>query len=430
MKKKLIIYRKKIKKSNKIYAYFFIPKTHQEDFSSLSSFTLDCCDGTKYYNLKINKSGDYKNLRFFIYANDFFNDHKKLTNKDVDTKEGITYQINGNIVKIDIPKDYYLNHPSKQTISPKTSPIDKNDITGEKAQKDVELKQIEYDEAFKDSIIKLIGESDSHGLRKIFKENEWCFRASEENVRVELIDPVLKVLGWSIPYLRREDHNRDYVLCREKYAGKRSTQIIIEAKKFKEQLLKDDEDEGDSNTKKNEQLSDYLDRAEIHYGILTNGIRWCLFNKKKYLGEINIKEIADDGDVIFKFFKLISFDFIKNNEICNYELNFLHKENRDYKPSIIVIDSKPSPSQCDACYQIARMGLEKKPQELFDIEFFRDIVFRKTDEDYYIKASRLSIPYEKDDSKFLIGDYGIYDKITLLQEINSTLDLGLSISAK
>ena len=427
MEKKLIIYRKKIKKSKKIYAYFFIPKVHQEDFSSLSSFTLDCCDGTKYYNLKINKSGDYKNLRFFIYANDFFNDHKKLTNKDVDTKEGITYQINGNIVKIDISKDYYLNHPSKQTISPKTSPIDKNDITGEKAQKDAELKQIEYDEPFKNSIIKLIGESDANGLRKIFKENEWCFRASEENVRAELIDPILKLLGWSIPYLRREDHHRDYALCREKYAGKYSTQIIIEAKKFKEQLLKDDED---SNTPKNEQLSDYLDRAEIHYGIFTNGIRWCLFNKKKYLGEINIKEIAEDGDAISKFFKLISFDFIKNNEICNYELNFLHKENRDYKPSKIVFDDKPFTSQCDACYQIAKMGLEKKPQELFDIEFFRDIVFRKTDEDYYIKASRQSIPYGNDESKFLIGDYGIYDKITLLQEINSTLDLGLSISAK
>lgn len=430
MEEKLTIYRKRIKKSNEIYAYFFIPKAHQEDFASLSSFTLECCDGTKYNNLKINKSGNYKDLRFFIFANDFFKDHKRLTNKDVDTKEEITYQIIGNIVKIDIPQDYYIDCPSKQIVSLPTPSIDKDELSDEKSKKDAELKHIEYDEAFLNSIKKLIGESDDHGLRKIFKENEWCFRASEENVRAELIEPILKVLGWRIPYLRREDHNRDYVLCREKYAGKKSTQTIIEAKKFKEQLLKNSEDDGDCDAQKNEQLSDYLDRAEINYGILTNGIRWCLFNKKKYLGEINIIEMTDDSDAICKFFKLISFDFIKNNDICNYELNFLHKETKDYKPSIIVIDDKPSPSQCDACYQIARMGLEKKHEELFDIEFFRDIVFRKTDEDYCIKASRTHIPYEKDTSKFLIGDYVIYDKLTLLQEIISTLDLNHTIEAR
>ena len=429
MDRKLTIYRKRIKQSNEIYAYFFIPKEQQKDFAHLTTFTIECNDETKYFNIKIHKSGDYKNLRFFIFANDFFNDHKKLKEKDVNTKEKISYSIERDIVKIDIPQEFHIDNHSKQTKSPEVTSIDIDNIASETPKELIEPKQIEYDEAFMCSILKLIGDSDDYGLRKIFKENEWCFRASEENVRVELIDPILKVLGWNIPYLRREDHNRDYVLCREKYASKKSTQIIIEAKKYKEQLLmEDNEDNREGKAKENEQLNDYLERAGINYGILTNGIRWCFFHKKDYLGEIDIRK--SDRDDIYKFFRLISFDFIKKNEICSYDLNFLPKKDEDYKPSVIIIGGEEYPSQCDACYKIAKMGLEKKPEELFDIEFFRDIVFKRTDKDYYIKASRLYTPYEKDENKFLIGDYGIYEKLTLLQEINSTLDLGLTIEAK
>ena len=426
MDKELTIYRKKIKHNNEIYAYFFIPKEQQDDFAALSSLTIECNDGTKYYNIKIHKSGDYKNLRFFIFANDFFNDHKKLKEKDVNTKEKIRYSIEGEIIKIDIPQGFHLDNPPKKTISPEVTTIDKVVIANETPQKLIEPKQIEYDEAFKNIILELLGDGDDYGLRRVFKENEWCFRASEENVRVELIDPILKVLGWNIPYLKREDHNRDYVLCREKYASKESTQIIIEAKKYKEQLFMGDNEK--ANVKDNEQLYDYLDRAGINFGILTNGIRWCLFHKKEYQGEIDITK--SELDHICKFFKLISFDFIKKNEICNFDLSFIPKNNEDYAPSVIIIDGKEYHSQCQACYEIARMSLEKKPEELFDIEFFRDIVFKRTDEYYYLKASRLNTPYEKDNSKFLIGDYGIYEKLTLLQEINSTLDLGLTITAE
>ena len=426
MAKELTIYRKKIKHNDEVYAYFFIPKEQQEDFANFTSLTIECNDGTKYYNVKIYKSGDYKNLRFFIFANDFFNDHKRLKEKGVNTKEKIRYSIEGETLKIDIPQGFHVDNLSKQTISPEITSIDKVVISNDEPQKLIEPKQIEYDEAFKNKIIELLGDGDEYGLLKVFKENEWCFRASEENVRVELIDPVLKVLGWSIPYLRREDHNRDYVLCREKYASKDSIQIIIEAKKYQEQLFMGDNEKAD--VKDNEQLYDYLDRAGINFGILTNGIRWCLFHKRDYLGEIDItkSELND----ICKFFKLISFDFIKKNEIRTFDLSFIPENNEDSTPSVIIIDGEEYTSQCDACYEIARMSLEKKPEELFDIEFFRDIVFKRTDEDYYLKVSRTNTPYEKDNSKFLIGDYGIYEKLTLLQEINSTLDLGLTITAE
>ena len=69
----------------------------------------------------------------------------------------------------------------------------------------------------KEEFLELIKE-----LRTTFNENEWCFRASEENVRAELIDPILSALGWKIPFLRREDHGKDYLLCSEKYVNKES----------------------------------------------------------------------------------------------------------------------------------------------------------------------------------------------------------------
>ena len=429
MEKKLTIYRKDIKRYKERYAYFFIQNELQNDFAHLKTFTLECDDGKKYPNVSISISGNYKNPRYFIFVNEFFKDHSDLIRSDL---RNIDYRIENNVVKL-----YIKGNPPKQT----TRSIEPSINESGKQIKSAHSKQVEYDESFKNKIITLIGENEEQGLNNTFKENEWYFRATEENVRAELIDPILKVLGWSIPYLRREDHNRDYVLCREKYAGKYSTQIIIEAKKYREQLL---ETEKEDDTFTHEQLKDYLTRAEIPFGILTNGIRWCLFNKDRYQGEIDIRKIKTDTDNICKFFKLISYEVIKdkNNRLSDFDLGFLHRDDNNGKesaPTSIYIEDHlhPEKSQCfqsgnhcEANYRIAEIALEKKLNELFDIEFFRDIVFKKTDKDYCIKAIRTNKQYEKDKSMFLIGDYVIYDKITLLQEINSTLDLGLTITAE
>ena len=430
MERKLTIYRKDIKRYKERYAYFFIKNELQNDFAHLKVFTLECDDGKKYPNVSITISGNYKNPRYFIFINEFFKDHSELTSSD--RISSIDYRIENNVVKL-----YIKGNPPKQT----TRSIESSINESGKQIKSAHNKQVEYDESFKNKIITLLGENEEQGLNNTFKENEWYFRATEANVRAELIDPILKTIGWSVPYLRREDHARDYVLCREKYAGKGSTQLIIEAKKYREQLL---ETEKEDDTFTHEQLKDYLTRAEIPFGILTNGIRWCLFNKDRYQGEIDIRKIKTDTDSICKFFKLISYELIKdkNNQLNDFDLGFLHRNDisrKECAPTTIYIEDHLHPEKsksyksgehCEANYQIAEIVLEKKPIELFGMEFFRDIVFKKSDKDYPIKASRTNKQYEKDKSLFLIGDYVIYDKITLLQEINSTLDLGLSISVE
>lgn len=62
------------------YRFFFIRKDLQPLFDNLGTFSLICSDGTHYSHLEVCKSG--KVLRYFIYANEFFNEHPKLEKHD------------------------------------------------------------------------------------------------------------------------------------------------------------------------------------------------------------------------------------------------------------------------------------------------------------------------------------------------------------
>ena len=307
---------------------------------------------------------------------------------------------------------------------------------------DKDKKIIEVDNSFIERLsLLLCGNENEKGILKTFEENEWCFRASEENVRSEIIDPILKTVGWEIPYLRREDHNRDYLLCSQKYAGKDSTRIVIEAKKYREQLKTSSEGDDNSQNSPEGQLVGYInDKNEAHYtefGILTNGIRWCLYQNDKCIGEINIKEIKEKTVEICSFFKLISFESLRHHTIDDYNIEHIEcKKNRfePMPPNSIVIDRevflprKGKHAHCYANYCVIEKCLKKEGKaKLFEKEFFRDIVFDGKNKSKEWRTNHIS---ETDNSVKMIGDYNIYDKMTLLQEINSTLDLGLSISVE
>lgn len=273
-------------------------------------------------------------------------------------------------------------------------------------------------------------------LKTTFQENEWCFRASEENVRTELIDPILKALGWKMPYLRREFDHMDYILCNDRFLGEDSKKLIIEAKKYREQLLTDKK-EGNDSKKNEEQIVNYMKDKHFQYGILTNGLRWCLFASNQghtnieYKGEINIQD--SEKEVIWSFF-----DAILNNIDCQKidSLCLEKKADDDKKPESIIIGfekvgslngiiiekgekkktykarAKKGYAHCDANYDTASI-CENIGLNLADKQFFRNIVSNNSDRTHKGKFS---------------GDYGIYEKITLIQEINSTLDLGLDIT--
>ena len=96
--------------------------------------------------------------------------------------------------------------------------------------------------------------------------------SNEQAVRTQLIEPILNVLGWKTsnpkfvkPNAPDEDGKiPDYTLLKN---GK--TTLIVEAKNLSIDL---------QDKKIIDQLANYCFKSGIDFGILTNGVRWLLFN--------------------------------------------------------------------------------------------------------------------------------------------------------
>lgn len=144
-------------------------------------------------------------------------------------------------------------------------------------------------------------------IQRSFPQKEWYYRVSEENVRAEIVDPILKIIGWEFPSLRREERYMDYLICND-FITQSTPKLVIETKKYREQL----QTSGDGKKSKIEpvnewQLRDYCISELASIGILTNGIRWCLYTTGEnfdYQGEINICESLEPD--IIRFFNAIS----------------------------------------------------------------------------------------------------------------------------
>lgn len=258
-------------------------------------------------------------------------------------------------------------------------------------------------------------------IRKVFKENEWCFRFSEATVRAEIIDPLLKTLGWELPYVKREFNNMDYMLCQEKLFQDPYKLLIIESKKYCE-ILREDNDK---------QLIGYC-RNYGCYGILTNGIVWYLYDYD-YRNEKPIQKVdlSDDKitseDEICDFFFNISFEKFNPNNCLSIPVE-------DEEPQTVIwVDGEKFTSRgkgghkrhCDANYTVLAKAYEKAEAMKCRIIDEPSPFYRK------IKGEdRTNAYYDKDFS--ISGDYVIYDKIALLQEVNCALELGfdLKISAE
>ena len=126
----------------------------------------------------------------------------------------------------------------------------------------------------------------------------WRYYRSEENVRSEIIEPILKVLGWEIPNIEREYDNIDFALAKN-----RRLFTIIEAKSLK----------GREN---NNQLINYLNKKyRPNIAILTNGLEWQII---RLFGESTIRcyktvslENHSDSDTL-SFFNLLLYEKIEN----------------------------------------------------------------------------------------------------------------------
>lgn len=305
----------------------------------------------------------------------------------------------------------------------------------------IESTQTQFEESVLSKVLKEILEN--------FSKSEWYFRVAEENVRAEIVEPILKAIGWSSPFLRREAKNMDYLLCNDEYFSPNSRKIVVEVKKYCEQLRSDGGVKKEMEYKNQNQLLEYCADTDVApvLGILTNGIRWCLYcsvdNEYKYKGEIDLREKSQWNEIC-RFFKAISKK--EFNRVGQTNWDWLKRGKEEKRPTIIrIIDNKieedfvgkkPGHSHGAACLKVGKLFIDKcvKLKEPFNdpyqYTFIDKILVDKSQINTQIITNS---PYlhESEGVKYVMNiDNDFYVKIALLQEINSTFNLGLTITAE
>ena len=109
-------------------------------------------------------------------------------------------------------------------------------------------------------------------IREKVEDERAYYQGNEAAVRNDLINDLLKVLGWKVgnsKFVRLEQRNDDggipdYTLLKE---GKQI--LVVEAKKLSVDVR---------DTKVIAQLTKYVYPIGIEFGIITNGLQWLLFN--------------------------------------------------------------------------------------------------------------------------------------------------------
>ena len=154
-------------------------------------------------------------------------------------------------------------------------------------------------------------------VREKIKNNRQYYEKNEEEVRRKLINPILQEIGWSdhdekhvktnfpIIYPTGGRRKLDYLLLK----GPQKV-LIIESKNLGQNI---------TNPIIMDQTIRYCDVIEVDYGLITNGLNWCLINKNTIkkndsgiLWKLNI--VNDDLDIILQKFQTISFKKINNIE--------------------------------------------------------------------------------------------------------------------
>lgn len=249
-------------------------------------------------------------------------------------------------------------------------------------------------------------------IKDNFKRFEWYYRLYEENVRVEMVEPILKALGWSAPFVRREERNMDYLLTDEMFISKKCNKLVLEVKKYQEQLYTC----GAKMEPLNEtQLQEYCRQEFPLAGLLTNGIRWCLYagNEYEYKGEIDLRnnEIED----CIRFFKAISKKEFPM--IDEYDWGWLAQsvKDRDIHPTkLIIVGEETNSKQSDVYCKVAELFIDKCNESgtnPLDYQFYKTV----------FSSGKINEQCYNYNGYMINKKYGIYDLITLAQIMNDAL---------
>jgi predicted type IV restriction endonuclease len=157
-----------------------------------------------------------------------------------------------------------------------------------------------------------------NNLQKVLENTLKCvndyrhhYLSNEQAVRSQLIEPILNSLGWFISnpkFVRPNAPNEegkipDYTLLKED-----KNKLVVEAKNLSVELI---------DNKIINQISSYCYTPGIKFGILTNGVKWLLFNTFEQKPDERIVWLVDlENDNIEKVIRaLTAFSFENIDEL-------------------------------------------------------------------------------------------------------------------
>lgn len=253
--------------------------------------------------------------------------------------------------------------------------------------------------------------------QELISTKAYLFCKNETNVRSEIIEPILKTLGWELPYLAREKKCTD---CRRKadyalYKDNRCV-LVIEAKSLDISLPEK------PNNDCAIQMNNYLEKLNASYGILTNGQVWQIRDKKDIaiIKSIDILDSTDkekgikDIEDFFLLFNNESFDCEKLKDLNNVE-EPIHFTAEDRIKHFKIIENKTGEEIIKADpTKTFRAFINKYIDDVIDLQTLDCFNVTVVTE----KETEVRNP-KKSDSKnyYITGDHSTYQKRMIIQQI-------------
>lgn len=250
-------------------------------------------------------------------------------------------------------------------------------------------------------------------IRYLLKEQTWAFFKYEINVRTEIIDPILKQLGWRFPDtlfrepITRDSKKVDYAL---RYNGQ--FKILIESKSISS-------DWGKAKSQLNKYLND--ERFDDCIGILTNGVKWEVIQKDK-IDPITSITIFDNQ--FLDFLKCFDFDKFTSIDDPLYNLPKVAKKNTSIiELREIILQEKGNKvvekNEVTKFCKFIEANIEKV-LALNDNGYFRQEVVIK---DANFKKARGFERSNKIEGVRIAKDYSTIEKATIIQQIIREIEI-------
>jgi hypothetical protein len=274
------------------------------------------------------------------------------------------------------------------------------------------LFEIESEEKKKTPLLSII-----ENIRELITNQTYLFCNNETNVRIELIEPILKNLGWNLHNMNREvkckksRKRADFAL----YDKQNVCILVIEAKSLDQPLLVKEFSDTDI------QINNYMQDERFKtakYVLLTNGQAWQIRDKsgQNIIKSIDILETNNENEKydssIIEFFEILSADKFDIAVDIPQETSPHQMANDRLFHFNIIQDNKKIPGKNPT--EIFRNFIEKNESDVIKLQENNRLKVCVITQNY----DQVRNPKQTSDKKyFTTGDHSTYLKKMLIQQI-------------